>query len=236
MNVVLLAVGATFLICGFIGYKKGLIKIAASLLTTIIIVVLVGLISPYVSQMIRNVTPIGNIVQGKMAEMILPEANEESKELLLGSELAREQQISLIENAEVPEMFRQMLLANNNSEVYTTLGVETFGEYIGAYITKVIADCIAFLVSLLVVSIVVRIAIKVLDIVNKLPVIGGLNRLAGGVAGLGIGIIVVWIGFIVVTLLYDTTFGKMCFENIETNPALTTLYDANILMKYIIKF
>lgn len=236
MNIVLLAIGAIFLICAFIGYKKGLIKIAASLLTTIIVVVLVGVISPYVSQMIQKTTPIGEKVQGKIAEMILPEASEESKELLLGSKLGREQQISLIENAKVPEMFRQMLLANNNNEVYDALGVETFGQYIGAYITKVIADCIAFLISLLVVFIVVKIAIRALDILNKLPVIGGLNRLAGGVAGIGIGIIVVWIGFIVVTLLYDTTFGKMCFESIETNPMLNQLYENNILMKYIIKF
>ena len=47
---------------------------------------------------------------------------------------------------------------------------------------------------------------KMLGILNKLPVIGGVNRLAGALVGVGIGIVIVWILFIVVTLLYDTTF------------------------------
>ena len=88
----------------------------------------------------------------------------------------------------------------------------------------------------MVVTVVVRIAMKMLGILNKLPVIGGVNRLAGALVGVGIGIVIVWILFIVVTLLYDTTFGKMCFETIESTPILRKLYDSNILMNSIIKF
>ena len=54
--------------------------------------------------------------------------------------------------------------------------------------------------------------------------------------GLGTGLIVVWVLFIVITLMYDTEIGKMCFENIAENKLLTLLYDNNILMNYITKF
>lgn len=235
MNVLLLIVGIIFAVCIFVGYKKGLIKIVASLVATLLIILLVGMVTPYVSQWIRKATPLEATIQKKMIEMLVPEDTEESGEQLLETEL-RDQQISLIEGAKVPEVFQEMLLANNNNEVYETLGVNTFGEYVGAYIAKVIADIIAFLVTMLVVTIAVRIAIGMLGILDKIPVIGGMNRLAGALVGVGIGIVVVWIGFIVVTLLYDTAFGRMCFDNIETNPILSALYDSNFLMKYITKF
>lgn len=226
MNILLLIVGIVFLACAFMGYKKGLVKIIASLLATLVIIALVGFLTPHVSSWIRAVTPLEENVQKKITEMLLP-----GKE-----ELPKEQQISLIEEAPLPEMFQKMLLENNNNEAYASLGVSTFGQYVGAYVGKLIADIIAFLITMLVVTVIVRIGIGMLGILNKLPVIGGANRIAGGAAGLGIGMIAVWILFILVTLLYNTAFGKMCLDNIADNSILTKLYDSNILMKFITKF
>ena len=124
----------------------------------------------------------------------------------------------------------------NYQEVYEALGVNTFLEYVGCYISKVLADIIAFLIIMVIAIIILPIAIKMLGIVNKLPVIGGVNRLAGGIAGLGIGLMIVWVLFIAMTLMYDTEIGKVFFENIETNSILKTLYENNILMQHIVKF
>ena len=234
MNILLLIVGIVFLVCAFIGYKKGLVKIIASLLATLIIIALVGFLTPYVSSWLRAVTPLEENVQKKIAEKLLPDS--EDAETLLGMELSDEQQRTLIEEAPLPAMFQEMLLVNNHEEAYAYLGVNTFGQYVGAYIAKLIADIIAFLITMLVVTIVVRIAIGMLGILNKLPVIGGANRIAGGAVGLGIGFIAVWILFILVTLLYNTAFGKMCLDNIADNSILTKLYDSNILMKFITEF
>lgn len=232
----LLIVGIILGICIFIGYKKGLIKIAASLLTTVIIIFVVGLVTPYISQWIRQATPLEKTMQEKVVGMLLDDEDTDMGKKLEENQLSRKEQFSLLEEAPIPTMFRQMLMADNHDEIYSLLGVETFGEYVGAYLAKVIADILAFLIALLVVTIVVRIAMGMLGVLNKLPVIGGVNRIAGGVVGIGIGIVIVWILFIVVTLLYDTDFGRMCFENIESTPILSSLYDGNLLMKYIIKF
>ena len=231
MNALLLIVIAIMALSVFVGYKKGLVKIVASLLATVIIIVLVGMFTPSVSRWIRKSTPLESVIQKEMVKMLTEEGEESSKE-----ELPKEEQISMIEKAELPKFYKDMLLENNNKEVYKALGVENFMDYTGAYVAKVIADIIAFLVTFLIVSVVVRIAISALGIIDKLPLIGGVNRLAGSVVGVGIGIVIVWILFIVVTLLYDTDLGRMCFENIETNPILKTMYDNNLLMKYIVKF
>lgn len=229
MNILLLIIAIIFAFSAFIGYKKGLVRIVASLLATIIIVFLVSLATPYVSQWIRQSTPLESTVQNKITELI-PSGAE------LSGQPTSEQQIASIESAQLPDMFRQMLLENNNQEVYEALGVTTFLEYISSYIAKVLADIIAFLIIIVIAIVILPLVIRMLGIVNKLPVIGGVNRLAGGVAGLGIGLVIIWILFIAITLMYNTALGKAFFENIETNSILKSLYDNNILMQYIVKF
>lgn len=234
LNVLLIVVAIIFLLSILIGYKKGLIKLVASLVSTVICIVLVMLISPSVSKWIQESTPLKETVQNKCVEWLMPDTTMEEE--VLQTELPREEQITLIEGAQLPEIFQRMLLENNNNEVYMALGVETFGEYIGAYIAKVIADVLAFLVTFVVVFIIIRIVIGMLGIIDKLPLIGGANHLAGAAVGAGMGILIIWILFIVITLLYNTSFGAACLANISESKILTMLYENNLLMNYITKF
>ena len=63
---------------------------------------------------------------------------------------------------------------------------------------KVIADFVGFLLTLLIVTIVVRTIVYMLGLISDLPVIGGLNRIAGGVLGMATGVIIIWVILIVV--------------------------------------
>ena len=101
---------------------------------------------------------------------------------------------------------------------------------------KLLSDIVAFLLAFIVITAVVRIALYILDIIGHLPVIGGLNRLAGGVLGLGTGLIIVWVLFIAITMMYDLSISKLFLQNIEENELLQFLYDNNILMNYLTKF
>ena len=149
MNGLLIAVGIIFLICMIVGFVRGFIKIVASLAATIAIVVLVVFLTPYVSKGILKVTPLESYVQKKCVEVLTPNAEdidlsgveingqqidasdleaagismEDIQAALEQVELPREQQISLLENADMPELFRQLLIENNNSEIYQSLGV-----------------------------------------------------------------------------------------------------------------
>ncbi len=235
MNVSLLVVGIIFIVSIFVGYKRGFLKIALSLAVTIASIILVGVMTPHISSFIQKSTPLGEIVQEKLGGMFEASTGV-SADLLGGIEIPREQQIAIIENANLPSMMREMLLENNNSEVYEALGVTHFVDYLGAYATKLIADIIAFIVAWIIVTIIARVIMGVIGIIGKIPVIGGINRLAGGVVGIIFAIIIVWILFIVVTLLYNTAVGQACMKDIAASPILTKLYDGNILMKYNTKF
>lgn len=234
MNALLLVVGVIFLISVLVGYKRGFIKIILSLVSTLLCIVLVMFISPSVSKWIQESTPLRETIQDKCVEWLVPEGTE--GEDVLQTELSRENQISLIEGAKLPEIIQKMLLENNNSEVYTVLGVQSFGEYIGAYVAKVVADILAFLITFIAAFIIVRIVLGMLKIVDKIPLVGGANHLVGGIVGAGIGILIIWILFIVITLLYNTSLGVACLEDIAESEILTKLYEGNFLMNFITKF
>lgn len=227
MNELLIVVAGIFLLCFMIGMNRGFIKIVASLSATLIILVLVMISMPYVGEVLRDYTPLEEKVKEKCAEVLQPGDVDTT---------LRDAQISLIENSGFPQVIKELLLANNNGEVYENLGVTEFVDYVGAYIAKLFSDIAAFLLAFITMTAVVRIVLYVLDIIGHLPVIGGLNRLAGGVLGLGTGLVIIWVLFIVITMMYDLSICKLFLGNIEENEFLQFLYNNNILMNYLTKF
>lgn len=158
------------------------------------------------------------------------------EDIITSAEIPRDVQIQAIEGADLPEIFKSLLTENNNSEMYSRLGAETFAEYVGDFLAKLILNILAFLCTFILVTIVVRAVIFALDIVSNLPVLGILNRIAGGIIGLGGALIIVWTAFIVITLLYVTSFGKEMYEMINTDLFLKTLYQYNPIMEIATMF
>lgn len=227
MNELLILVAGIFLLCFIIGVSRGFIKIVASLSATLIVLVLVMFSMPYVGKALRDYTPFEEKIKEKCIEVLQPGEVDTS---------SRDVQINLIENSEFPQVFKELLLANNNAEVYESLGVTTFVDYVGEYMAKLFSDIAAFLLAFIVITAVVRIILYILDIIGNLPIIGGLNRLAGGALGLGTALIIVWILFIAITMLYDLPISKLFLQNIEENEFLQFLYNNNILMNFVTKF
>lgn len=256
MNWLLIIVGIIFLICMIVGYVRGFIKIIVSLAATIATVVLVIVMTPYVSKGIALVTPIDEMIQKKCTLAMKPDLKDidftgtplegvdlegagitmEDIEKQIGDvEIPRQKQVELLEASGLPKFLRDGLIENNNSEAYNRLNVSKFPEYVGAYLADVIIKMVAFLLTFIIVTIVVRAIIFALDIITALPVIKGLNRVAGIGIGILIAVIIVWIGFFAITLLYDTIIGKDCFMWIQESEFLTFLYNENIIMKFATK-
>lgn len=161
---------------------------------------------------------------------------EEAQEALEDADIPRQLQMTAIQNADIPTIFKSLLSDNNNSEVYESLGVTSFVDYAAAYLAKIIIDIIAFLATFVLITIVLRAVIFALDIVTQLPVLGMINRLAGAAAGVLLALIVVDVIYIVITLLYTTGFGQSMFALIESNSFLSFLYNHNIIMRMATTF
>lgn len=152
------------------------------------------------------------------------------EEVIENADIPRDVQIAAIEAADLPGLFKNLLTENNNEEIYEDLGVQTFAQYVGSFLAKLIINIVAFLVTFILVSLILRAIVFALDIVANLPVLGAINRVAGGAVGAVGALIIVWILFIVVTLLYVTSFGREASEMIQGNVITRMLYEYNPLM------
>lgn len=175
-------------------------------------------------------------ISGDVLNGLQGEDGASMEDIITSAEIPRDVQISAIEAADLPDVFKDLLTENNNSEMYQRLGAETFAQYVGNFLSELILNILAFLCTFILVTIVVRAVIFALDIVSNLPVLGILNRIAGGIIGLGGALIIVWTAFIVITLLYVTSFGKEMYELIDTDLFLKTLYQYNPIMEIATMF
>ena len=152
--------------------------------------------------------------------------NESVENAIENADIPESLQETLIKSADIPAAFK-----NNNKATYQKLGVTTFAQYVGAYIAKQVINIIAFILTFIVVTIILRAVVFALDIVTELPGVGALNHLAGGLFGMGIALVIVWIIFMVITLMYTTDIGKEIYRMVEDNTLLKLIYDGNPIMK-----
>lgn len=270
-NWLLIIVGVIFLIGIVIGYIRGLLRIGISLIATILTIVLVIFLSPYVGDAMSKWTPLDEMIEEKCMEVFMPEVNvEELKKKDLSAtplsvldedqlsdfnnldwnrlgisirdvvdvigDIPKETQIKAIENAILPQFFKNLLLENNNSAIYQELEVRTFPEYVASYISRMLIKLLAFLVTFILVFILVRALMAAVDLIGELPVLGTLNHIGGAVAGGAAALLVVWILFLIMTAAYSTKAGQACFAMIDQSSILTFLYEKDILLTKLIAF
>ena len=151
-------------------------------------------------------------------------------------DLPKDTQIREIENSMLPQFLKDALLENNNTAIYEELDVTTFPEYVAAYISPMILNVVSFLVTFLIAIILVSALMYAVNIIGELPLLGAINHLAGGVLGIGLGCIIVWIAFLVLTLIYTTEIGTTCYAMVEQSAILTFLYNHNPLLIWLLGF
>lgn len=169
-------------------------------------------------------------ISGDVLNGLQGEDGASMEDIITSAEIPRDVQISAIEAADLPDVFKDLLTENNNSEMYQRLGAETFAQYVGNFLSELILNILAFLCTFILITIVIRAIVFALDIVSNLPVLGILNRLAGAVIGTAGALVIVWTVFVVITLLYVTSVGKELYHMIETDVFLNALYQHNPIM------
>ncbi len=206
------------------GLRRGFIRKVVSAVSLVVTLVLVTYLTPQITTFIQDNTSLHENLQEKCSNLFL---NEEYNEDV------KTDQVLMIENMDLPENIKEMLLENNNTESYDVLAVSGFHDYIGAYLANMIINALAYLLSFLIVWTAIRAILLALDVVTKLPILHGINRLAGGVLGFVYGIVLVWIAFLLVTILCNGDLGRQFFGLISENPFLLFLYNQNVIMKIV---
>lgn len=219
-------VGIYLLAMVLYGHHRGLIRLAVSVLALILSLSAVHFLLPAATEFVKENTAIQETISQNMKKWAGLESDRGySDENLKLPAVQR----SIIENSDLPQSIKDALIENNNSEVYEMLGVQAFTEYIGKYLADKILNSIVFLLLFLAVYVLIRVVMKWLDIIARLPILSGMNKLAGAVLGGAEGLVFLWIAFLAITALSYTSWGMLMIKQIEASKWLSYLYGHNFL-------
>ena len=183
-----LSVGAGVFLVGMVlyGHYRGFLKQCVSLGALILTIVIVKMATPYMTGFIKD----NPSIRQSAANVILnisgwEEPSQEETQLPSSQRL-------LIEGLNLPQSVKDALLENNNSEIYKMLGVDQFAEYISMYLADMLINAIASIVLFLAVYILIHLVVRWLDLIARLPILYGLNHIAGALLGLAQGLLFLW--------------------------------------------
>lgn len=206
------------------GFRKGFVKEIVSVFFMLISFLLVWAVNPYVNTFVKEYTPVYDTIQDKCQTLV-------SEQIGNKKTLDKEEQNQVMENMELPDLLKNALVENNTAETYRYLAVSTFTEYISDSLAVMVVNGISFLISFVLSAAVIKLLGFILNVLTKLPVINGINKIAGAAVGGIKCIIFIWIAFLVLTLLCNTTLGQQGMALIQQDAFLNFLYSQNVFVK-----
>lgn len=230
MNWLLIAVLIIFALGFLIGWHRGAVKMTVSLVAAVLTIILACTLSPYVTDVLKNHTGLYERLQEQVQESMQEKIEEQTDQLTVT------QQARFIEELPLPASLKDALQENNNSEVYAVLGVESFTSYLSGYVASLIIGVIGFILTFLLAFVLLRILGAVLNLVSRLPLIHGINKIAGAGIGIAEALVAVWLGCLLITMFAGFDWGGQMLEMVSKSQILTYIYDNNLFVNVLLNF
>ncbi len=236
------------------GYRKGFLRVAYSLVEWILVLVFVTWASPYVADFLTNHTGLPAYIEAqcieRMRDSVKTQSDQidstevmvpiETKTAELGEKL---KELGIV----LPDKITEKLFATSQDkidEAMSTTGemtdrlLEEKGVYqaVAEKISGLAISGLSYILTLILSLIIFRAIGSGLHLVNKVPLVGGVNQVFGFLAGSIEGLICVWIFFAVTAACAGTGWGKFVITYIEENPMLIWLYQNNLLVSILLSF
>lgn len=226
MNVFLIITAAILIVCTLIGVKRGFVHTVFTMFSLLIVILITGLLSPYVADYINGHTQIPAKINRKVEE----EINLKEKINKNGGNL-----IETIDKMEISEQIKDLIKdkgedAGGSSKEKTSDEIDKLADSVNRRITDLIVSAIAYLFTFAVVLVIVIVAGLLLDIVAKLPGIKQANEILGAVVGLLQGYMIVSVLYVAAMAFAATDLGSAVIRMVGESPILTWFFDHNILV------
>ncbi len=144
------------------------------------------------------------------------------------------QQRQVIEELPLPDEIKDLLIENNNNEVYSLLGVDAFTEYLSNYLAGLIIHIVCYVVLFIIIFIALHIVAAALDLVAKLPVLSDVNKLGGALLGGVQGLIFLWIAALLLTACSGMHWAASILEQVQASVWLSFLYRYNLVSRIVL--
>jgi uncharacterized membrane protein required for colicin V production len=216
MNWLLIIVIGIIVLNALIGRKVGLIKIIFSLLSFAIALALTTWISPTVNGILNNNETFYEKTFQQVEKMLSLEENESAD------------QDDIIEGLPLPKSMKESLMKNKAKQE------ANIKSYITCHVTGIVINAFAYILTFVIVFIALWVVSIALNIISKLPILNQINRTAGLLLGAVQGLVVVWLLFIILTVISGSQLGETAFQQINSSGILSFLYK-NFLLNIVFK-
>ena len=218
-----LPVGAGVFLIGMMlyGHYRGLLRQCVSVGALLLTFLLVRVATPYVTEYLSENSWIKDRAAGVIMDAV--GWNEPSPEESTVPSIQR----IVIEELKLPQSVKDSLLENNNHEYYDLLGVSQFGEYVSSYLANELINTVVSATVFVVCYFLIQVTVRWLDLLSRLPIIHGLNHIAGAVLGLAQGLLILWVAALLLSIFSATPTGQILKEEVYTSRWLTILYENN---------
>lgn len=234
INWLAVVITALFLVFIINGWHKGFLKIIISFAGTVVILIAVVALSPKVSRYVTENTEIYEKTRYKVISVFLDKLSNADDKIQSGEDdISDNAKNSFLEDLNLPEIMKSDLIEKNASEMYQALLTTVFRDYISVYITKLIINAGSFVGVYITLSVFLWFIVKSSDIVSKIPVIKGFNKILGGLTGAAEAIIIVWIFFFVIIMFLGNEIGGKLLKDVQASDILTYLFNNNLLFRFI---
>lgn len=231
VNWLLVVTAAILIVAAVLGYVRGLIKTILNLILGAVTLILVLILSPRVCAFLQQ-TSLPEYVNERVESVVweqIEQAQERQQEIILD----QAGQESFIEELPFFPALKDAVLKNEALNEYASEGLEQFAGYVSGTVADKIIVLIGYFITFLVVFFVLRLAVFLLNLLEHLPLLHGINKLAGLAVGLAEGLLVVWILGIVLAFIGTTALGQSAAQCIHESRFLSLLYGNNLLQQIV---
>lgn len=208
------------------GYCKGFVRTAFSMVFLILVLVLSGWLSPYVSTALEEHTQITDRIHDACKEMLMDSL--ESQEQTQGGD----GQETLLENAGLPQGLLDIIFPADTQE--PEKAAEEIADSTAKLLTELAVDTVVYILSFLAAWIILKLIMSAANAFAELPVIGFVNRICGGLLGVVRALFLIWLFFLVLTVFSGTEWGASCLEAVREEPLLLSLYQNNPVLEFLL--
>lgn len=178
MSAIYLILGICFIyiVLTIRGYKKGLLRMAVYFAGMIFIVISAKRLTPVMYDCLSNYTSIQTEIKEKIADSLIEKNS-------LRDNSITENQNETIKSYDLPEKVKTDLIVNNTKEMYSKLLVTLFEDYVAVHLANMVVKLMAFFIVAIVLWVAFRIVLLCTNIISKIPIIRGINKIAGAMLG-----------------------------------------------------
>lgn len=188
----------------FLGYKRGLVKVAFKLCTFFIAIILAFMLYKPVAKIVIENTNIDETIESKITDKILPEGKTETDEV------------------DLSESLPTIILKNSENTV----------QSIAKSCSNTLIETACLVLIFIITKIVLKFVTALADLIAKLPILKQFNKLGGTIYGIIEGLFIVFLGF-AVTSLIAPMLDVSVLEAINSSTLGSICYNNNILLKII---